>query len=180
MIVHTPSSSPAEDDAAAIAATSAASACTTPSLPPSRYCLPLTSVVGNRLRKCTRRLDVLSLCIVYTSELYRYITCTPPALHTIAAVVGVHLSTFLNSDTLDSQAINAIFHTRMTVVSGGNVCGLATTCCVELFVCLGTSVVGRQACWFHSQAHGRYPLLKALHYAPQASQQSAWVMCRQR
>ena len=70
-------------------------------------------------------------------------TAIAPALRTIATVAGVHLSTFLNSDTLDSQAINAIFHAHMMVVSGGNVCGLATTCFVELFVCLGTSVLGR-------------------------------------
>ena len=49
-----------------------------------------------------------------------------------------------NSDTLDSQeAINAIFHARMMVVSGGNVCGLATISLVELFVCLATSLPGR-------------------------------------
>ena len=50
----------------------------------------------------------------------------------VAAVASVYLSTFLNSDTLDSQAINAIFHAYTTVVSGGNVCGLATICLVEL------------------------------------------------
>ena len=72
-------------------------------------------------------------------------TATTPALRTIAAVAGVYLSTFLNSDTLDSQAINAIFQAYMTVVSGGNVCGLATICLVELFVCLATSLPGRQA-----------------------------------
>ena len=77
-------------------------------------------------------------------------TVIAPALHTIAAVVGVHLSTFLNSDTLDSQAINAIFHAHMMMVSGGNVCGLATICLVELFVCLATSLPGKQAKWFHS------------------------------
>ena len=74
-----------------------------------------------------------------------------PPLWTIAAVAGVHLSAILNSDTLDSQAINAIFHAHMTVVSGGNVCGLATICLVELFVYLATSLLipsnesGRQA-----------------------------------
>ena len=60
------------------------------------------------------------------------------ALRTIAAAPGTHLSTFLKSDTLDSQAINAIFRAYMTVVSGGNVCGLATIYLVELFVCLAT------------------------------------------
>ena len=68
-----------------------------------------------------------------------------PALRTIAEAAGAHLSSFLKSDTLDSQAINAIFRAYMTVVSGGNVCGLATICLVELFVCLGTSMLGRQA-----------------------------------
>ena len=58
-----------------------------------------------------------------------------------AQVAGVHLSAILNSDTLDSQAINAIFHAHMTVVSGGNVCGLATICLVELFVYLATSLL---------------------------------------
>ena len=77
-------------------------------------------------------------------------TAIAPPLRTIAAVASVHLSTFLNSDTLDSQAINAIFHAHMTVVSGGNVCGLATICLVELFVCLATSLLGKQAKWFHS------------------------------
>ena len=96
-----------------------------------------------------------------------------------AAVAGVHLATFLKSDTLDSQATNAIFHAHMTVVSGGNVCGLATIYLVELFVCLATSLPGKQAEWFHSQVHGRYVLLRALHYAPQAPQQSAWVVYRQ-
>ena len=67
------------------------------------------------------------------------------ALRTIAAAAGAHLSTFLNSDTLDSQAINAIFHAHMTVVSGDKVCGLVTICLVELFVCLATSLPGRQA-----------------------------------
>ena len=105
---------------------------------------------------------------------------TAPPLRTIAAVAGVHLLAFLNSDTLDSQAINAIFRAHMTVVSGGNVCGLATICLVELFVCLATSLLGRQASWFHSQVHGRYALLRALHYAPHVPQQSAWVMYRQR
>ena len=70
-------------------------------------------------------------------------TSTAPALRTIVAVAGVYLSTFLNSDTLDSQAINAIFHAHMTVVSGGNVCGLATICLVELFVYLATSLLGK-------------------------------------
>ena len=70
-------------------------------------------------------------------------TATTPALRTIAAVAGVYLSTFLNSDTLDSQAINAIFHAHMTVVSGDNVCGLATICLVELFACLATSLPGK-------------------------------------
>ena len=73
-----------------------------------------------------------------------------PPLRTIAAIARVHLSTFLNSDTLDSQAINAIFHAQMTAVSGGNVCGLASICLVELFVCLATSLLGKQAKWFHS------------------------------
>ena len=73
-------------------------------------------------------------------------TVIAPALYTIATVAGVHLSTFLKSDTLDSQAINAIFRAYMTVVSGGNVCGLATICLVELFVCLAISLPGRQAC----------------------------------
>ena len=68
----------------------------------------------------------------------------------------------------------------MTVVSGGNVCGLATIYLVELFVCLATSLPGKQAEWFHSQVHGRYVLLRALHYAPHVPQQSAWVMYRQR
>ena len=86
-------------------------------------------------------------------------TATTPALRTIAAVAGVYLSTFLNSDTLDSQAINAIFHAHMTVVSGDNVCGLVTICLVELFVCLATSLPGQQVEWFHSQVHGRYVLL---------------------
>ena len=71
-------------------------------------------------------------------------TAIAPALRTIT-VAGVHLSTFLNSDTLDSQAINAIFHAHMTVVSGDNVCDLVTICLVELFVCLATSLPGRQA-----------------------------------
>ena len=70
-------------------------------------------------------------------------TVIAPALYTIATVAGVHLSTFLNSDTLDSQATNAIFHAHMTVVSGGNVCGLATICLVELFVYLATSLLGK-------------------------------------
>ena len=70
-------------------------------------------------------------------------TATALALRTIAAVAGVYLSTFLNSDTLDSQAINAIFHAHMTVVSGDNVCGLVTICLVELFVCLATSLPGK-------------------------------------
>ena len=70
-------------------------------------------------------------------------TATAPALRTIAAIASVYLSTFLNSDTLDSQAINAIFHAHMTVVSGGNVCGLATICLVELFVYLATSLLGK-------------------------------------
>ena len=48
-------------------------------------------------------------------------------------------------DTLDSQAINAISHAHMTVVSGENVCGLATICLVELFVCLATSLPGIEA-----------------------------------
>ena len=69
---------------------------------------------------------------------------------TIAAAVGAHLLTFLKSDTLDSQAINAIFHAHMTVVSGGNVRGLATIRLVGLFVCLATSLPGKQAEWFHS------------------------------
>ena len=103
-----------------------------------------------------------------------------PPLRTIAAVAGVYLSTFLNSDTLDSQAINAIFHAHMTVVSGDNVCGLVTICLVELFVCLATSLPGPQVEWFHSQVHGRYVLLRALRYAPHVPQQSAWVMYRQR
>ena len=81
-------------------------------------------------------------------------TATTRALRTIAAVAGVYLSTFLNSDTLDSQAINAIFHAHMTVVSGDNVCGLVTICLVELFVCLATSLPGRQACWFHAIGAG--------------------------
>ena len=68
---------------------------------------------------------------------------TAPPLRTIAAVAGVHLLAFLNSDTLDSQAINAIFHAHMTVVSGGNMCGLATICLVELFVYLATSLLGK-------------------------------------
>ena len=102
------------------------------------------------------------------------------ALRTIAAVAGAHLSTFLNSDTLDSQAINAIFHAHMTVVSGGNVCGLVTICLVEVFVCLATSLPGQHVEWFHSQVHGRYVLLRVLHYASQAPQQSAQVMYRQR
>ena len=68
-----------------------------------------------------------------------------PPLRTIAAAASAHLPTFLKSDTLDSQAINAIFQAYMTVVSGGNVCGLATICLVELFVCLATSLPGRQA-----------------------------------
>ena len=72
-------------------------------------------------------------------------TATTPAVRTIAAVACVYLSTFLNSDTLDSQAINAIFHAHMTVVSGDNVCGLVTICLVELFVYLATSLPGRQA-----------------------------------
>ena len=77
-------------------------------------------------------------------------TAIAPALRTIATVAGVHLSTFLNSDTLDSQATNAIFHAHMTVVSGGNVRGLATIRLVGLFVCLATSLPGKQAEWFHS------------------------------
>ena len=77
-------------------------------------------------------------------------TAIAPALRTIAAAAGAHLSTFLKSDTLDSQAINAIFHAHMMMVSGGNVCGLATICLVELFVCLATSLLGKQAKWFHS------------------------------
>ena len=100
-------------------------------------------------------------------------TAIAPALRTIAEAAGAHLSTFLKSDTLGSQAINAIFHAHMTVVSGGSVCGLATICLVELFVCLATCLPGKQAQWFHSQVHGRYVLLSALHYAPQAPQQSA-------
>ena len=32
----------------------------------------------------------------------------------------------------------------MMAVSGGNVCGLATICLVELFVCLATSLPGEQ------------------------------------
>ena len=55
MILHDAPSSPAEDEAATVAAAAAASYCTAPSLPPSRYCLPSTSMVGKRLRKCTRR-----------------------------------------------------------------------------------------------------------------------------
>ena len=105
-----------------------------------------------------------------------YIT-VPPPLRTIA---GVHLSTFLISDTLDSQAINTIFHAHMTVISGDNVCGLTTICLDELFGCLATSLLGKHAEWFHNQVHGRYVLLRALHYAPQAPQQSAWVMYQQR
>ena len=78
---------------------------------------------------------VVSNCIVIS-----------PAQHTIAAALGAHLSTFPKSDTLDSHAINAIFHAYMTVVSGGNVCGLATICLVELFVCLATYLpVSRQS-----------------------------------
>ena len=77
-------------------------------------------------------------------------TVISPAQHTIAAAPGTHLSTFLKSDTLDSQAINAIFHACMTVVSDGNVRGLATIYLVELFVCLATSLPGKQAEWFHS------------------------------
>ena len=68
----------------------------------------------------------------------------------------------------------------MVMVSGGNVCGLATICLVELFVYLATSLLGRKANWFHSQVHSRYALLRALHYAPRVPQQSAWVMYRQR
>ena len=71
-------------------------------------------------------------------------TAIARALRTIAEAAGAHLSSFLKSDTLDPQAINAIFRARMTVVSGGNVCGLATICLVELFVCLATSLPGRQ------------------------------------
>ena len=95
-------------------------------------------------------------------------TATTPALRTIAAVAGAHLSTFLNSDTPDSQAINAIFHAHMTVVSGGNVCGLVTICLVEVFVCLAASLPGQHVEWFHSQVHGRYELLGALYYASHA------------
>ena len=69
------------------------------------------------------------------------LSCIAPPVRTIAAVAGVHLIAFLNSDTLDSQAINAIFHAHMTVVSGGNVCGLTTICLDELFVCLATSLL---------------------------------------
>ena len=72
-------------------------------------------------------------------------TAIAPALRTIAAAAGAHLPAFLKSNTLDSQATNAIFHAHMMMVSGGNVCGLATICLVELFVCLGTSMLGRQA-----------------------------------
>ena len=107
-------------------------------------------------------------------------TAIAPALRTIAAAAGAHLSTFLKSDTRDSQATNAIFHAHMTVVSGGNVCDPATICLVELFVCLATSLPGQHVEWFHSQVHGRYALLRALYYAPHVPQQSAWVMYRQR
>ena len=49
------SPSPEKDEATTAVATSAASSCTNPSLPPSRYRLPFTSMVGKRLRKCTWR-----------------------------------------------------------------------------------------------------------------------------
>ena len=70
-------------------------------------------------------------------------TAIAPAVRTIAAAAGAHLSTFLKSDALDSQATNAIFHAHMTVVSGDKVCGLVTICLIELFVCLATSLPGR-------------------------------------
>ena len=38
----------------------------------------------------------------------------------------------------------------MTLVSGGHVCGLTTICLVELFVCLATSLPGRQACLYNA------------------------------
>ena len=79
-----------------------------------------------------------------------FAAAAPPLDERFAEVASAHLPTFLKSDTLDSQATNAIFQAYMTVVGGGNVCGLATICLVELFVCLATSLPGKQAQWFHS------------------------------